>query len=133
MSMTDNIADMLTRIRNAQKSKLVGMFVPHSKMKCSILEVLQEEGYISSYSVTGASEAIKNIEVKLKYSAQGRPAIQEIKRVSKPGKRMYTSVGSMQGHYSGMGIYILSTPKGVVSDREARRLGVGGEIICKVF
>ncbi len=133
MSMTDNIADMLTRIRNAQKSKLVSMFVPHSKMKCSILDVLQEEGYITSYDVTNISENIKGIEVNLKYSTQGRPAIQEIKRVSKPGKRMYSAVDSMQGHYSGMGIYILSTSKGVVSDREARRLGVGGEVICKVF
>jgi small subunit ribosomal protein S8 len=133
MSMTDNIADMLTRIRNAQKSKLVSMFVPHSKMKCSILDVLQEEGYISSYDLTDSTGVIKGIEVKLKYSTQGSPAIQEIKRVSKPGKRMYTAADAMQGHYSGMGIYILSTPKGVVSDREARRLGVGGEVICKVF
>jgi len=132
MSMTDNIADMLTRIRNAQKSKMVSMSVPHSKMKCSILDVLREEGYISSYSVADMGRNIKSIEVDLKYSARGNPAIQEIKRVSKPGKRTYTHAG-MQGHYNGMGIYILSTSKGVLSDRAAHALGIGGEVICKVF
>ncbi|MBP7189921.1 MAG: 30S ribosomal protein S8 [Rickettsiaceae bacterium] len=133
MSMTDNIADMLTRIRNAQKSKLVTMLVPHSKMKCAILDVLKEEGYIRSYDVLDVSSNIRTIEVSLKYSSYGKPAIQEIKRVSKPGKRSYSPAGEMQGHYNGMGIYILSTSKGVISDREARRLGVGGEVICKVF
>lgn len=133
MSMTDNIADMLTRIRNAQKSKLVTMLVPHSKMKCAILDVLKGEGYIKSYDVIESSPAMKDIEVSLKYSSHGKAAIQEIKRVSKPGKRAYSAAGDMQGHYNGMGIYILSTSKGVVSDREARRLGVGGEVICKVF
>lgn len=133
MSMTDNIADMLTRIRNAQKSRLVSMFVPHSKMKCSILDVLKEEGYIASYDVTEVSANIRGIEVSLKYSFQGKPAIQEIKRVSKPGKRIYSSAGTLQGHYNGMGIYILSTPKGILSDRDARKAGVGGEVICKVF
>lgn len=132
MSMTDNIADMLTRIRNAQKCKMVSAFVPHSKMKCSILDVLKEEGYIASYEITEISSNIKGIDVELKYSSKGVPAIREIKRVSKPGKRTYTHAG-MQGHYNGMGIYILSTSKGVVSDRAAHSLGVGGEIICKVF
>lgn len=133
MSMTDNIADMLTRIRNAQKSKMISMSVPHSKMKCAILDVLREEGYIKSYEVTNVALNIDEIEVGLKYSAQGKPVIQEIKRVSKPGKRAYSSASAMKGYYNGMGIYILSTPKGVLSDREARRLGVGGEVICKVF
>jgi small subunit ribosomal protein S8 len=101
-------------------------------MKCSILSVLQEEGYIASYKVTEVSSNIRGIEVDLKYSSRGTPAISEIKRVSKPGKRMYSSQ-SIPGHYNGMGIYILSTSKGIVSDREARVLGVGGEVICKVF
>ena len=133
MSMTDTVADMLTRIRNAQKSKLVSMFVPHSKMKCAILEVLKEEGYISSYSVGDTGAVSKEIEVCLKYSAQGKSAIQEIQKVSKPGKRMYSSIDILPGHYNGMGIYILSTSKGVLSDRQARQLRVGGEVICKVF
>jgi small subunit ribosomal protein S8 len=130
--MTDNIADMLTRIRNAQKSKMVSVFVPHSKMKCAILDVLKEEGYISSYTETAGASNIKGIEVDLKYSAQGKPVIQEIERVSKPGKRSYTHAG-IQGHYNGMGIYIISTSKGVLSDRAANALGIGGEVICKVF
>ena len=132
MSMTDNIADMLTRIRNAQKSKMITTFVPHSKMKCAILHVLQEEGYIASYDVTDMGSNIKGIEVSLKYSVKGVPAIREIKRVSKPGKRTYTHAG-LQGHYNGMGIHILSTSKGVVSDRAAHSMGIGGEVICKVF
>ncbi|MES2215023.1 MAG: 30S ribosomal protein S8 [Pseudomonadota bacterium] len=133
MSMTDTIADMLTRIRNAQKSKLVSMYVPHSKMKCDVLEVLREEGYISSYNIIDTEPKKSAIEVSLKYSAQGKPAIQEIQKVSKPGKRIYSSIGSLAGHYNGMGIYILSTSKGVLSDRQARQLCVGGEVICKVF
>lgn len=133
MSMTDNIADMLTRIRNAQKSKMISMFVPHSKMKCSILDVLKAEGYIKSYVVNNMSHNINEIEVTLKYSVSGKPVIQEIQRVSKPGKRAYSSSVAMKPYYNGMGIYILSTSKGVLSDRDARRLGVGGEVICKVF
>ena len=132
MSMTDNIADMLTRIRNAQKSKMVTAFVPHSKMKCAILDVLKEEGYIASYDVTDVSRNIKGIEVNLKYSTKGIAAIKAITRVSKPGKRAYTHAG-MQGHYNDMGIFILSTSKGVLSDRAAHALGIGGEVICKVF
>ncbi len=132
MSMTDNIADMLTRVRNAQKSKMVSMFVPHSKMKCAILDVLKEEGYILSYNIVDVSHNIKGIEIALKYSNRGLPAIKEIERVSKPGKRTYTHAG-MQGHYNGMGIYILSTSQGVLSDRAAHLLGIGGEVICKVF
>lgn len=133
MSMTDTIADMLTRIRNAQKSKMISMLVPHSKMKCAVLDVLQNEGYISSYIVTNIDQAKKNIEVSLKYSIHGKATIQEIHKVSKPGKRIYSSIDALPGNYNGMGIYILSTSKGVLSDRQARQLCVGGEIICKVF
>lgn len=133
MSMTDTIADMLTRIRNAQKSKLVTMLVPYSKMKCAILDVLKEEGYIASYSVIDTKQVKSTIEVCLKYSAQGKPAIQEIQKVSKPGKRIYSSIEALPGYYNGMGIYILSTSKGILSDRRAHQLCVGGEIICKVF
>lgn len=133
MSMTDSIADMLTRIRNAQKSRLVSMFVPHSKLKIAILEVLKEEGYVAAYNVVENKSNMRTIEVDLKYSVEGRPAIREIKKVSTPGKRIYSAVNDLADYYSGMGIYILSTSKGVISDRQARQLGIGGEVICKVF
>ena len=89
--------------------------------------------YISSFKVADVRKGIKSIEVKLKYSAKGDPAIKEIKKVSKPGRRVYSSVGDLPEYYSGMGVYILSTSNGVISDRKASALGVGGEVICKVF
>jgi small subunit ribosomal protein S8 len=133
MSMTDTIADMLTRIRNGQKTKLLFVDVPYSRTKCDILNVLQEEGYITGYTVNDVKKGIKNIQVRLKYSASGMPTIREITRVSKPGKRAYTAIEDLRGYYNGMGIYILSTSRGVISDRAARKDGVGGEVICKVF
>jgi small subunit ribosomal protein S8 len=132
MSMSDNIADMLTRIRNGQKSKLITISLPHSKMKRAILDVLKAEGYIKEYRVV-FEKNIGQIEVDLKYSVNGNPAVCEISKVSKPGKRIYSSISGLGGYYNNMGIYILSTSKGVISDRDAHRLGVGGEIICKVF
>lgn len=132
MSMTDPIADMLTRIRNGQKSKLINVDLPHSNLKCAVLEVLKEEGYIKEYKVVTDSN-ISHIEVELKYSISGNPAICNIQRVSKPSKRIYSSIDQLKGYYNNMGIYILSTSQGVVSDRKAHQLGVGGEIICKVF
>lgn len=132
MAMTDTIADMLTRIRNGQKSKLITVSLPHSKMKCAILDVLKDEGYINEYKVE-YEKNIGQIEVGLKYSRGGKPAICEIHRVSKPGKRIYSSIDRLKGYYNNMGIYILSTSKGIVSDREAHSSGVGGEVICKVF
>jgi len=131
--MTDTIADMLTRIRNGQKTKLLFVDVPYSRTKCDILNVLQEEGYITGYTVNDVKKGIKNIQVRLKYSASGMPTIREITRVSKPGKRAYTAIEDLRGYYNGMGIYILSTSRGVISDRAARKDGVGGEVICKVF
>lgn len=133
MSMTDPLADMLTRIRNGQKTKLLFVNVPYSVTKCDVLKVLQEEGYISGYSVRDVRAGIKEIEVKLKYASNGNPTIREITRVSKPGKRAYTAIQDLQGYYNGMGVYVLSTSHGVLSDREARAQNVGGEIICKVF
>lgn len=128
MSMTDNIADMLTRIRNAQKSKLLKVSMPASKLKCAVLEVLKNEGYVASYESKAGV-----IDVDLKYSRAGSPAICQIHKVSKPGKRIYSSISDLAGYYNNMGIYILSTSHGVMSDREARRLKIGGEVICKVF
>jgi small subunit ribosomal protein S8 len=130
--MTDSIADMLTRIRNAQSSKLISVSLPHSKLKCAILKVLQAEGYIKEYRVRHEDNK-GYIEIDLKYSLNGRPAICEIHKVSKPGKRIYSSIDKLKGYYNNMGIHILSTSKGVVSDREAHNYGVGGEIICRVF
>lgn len=132
MSMTDNIADMLTRIRNGQKSKLMNISLPCSKIKCAILDVLKKEGYIKEYVVVKDGN-ISNIEVDLKYSVNGKPAICEISRVSKPGKRIYSSIDKLKGYYNNMGIYILSTSRGVLSDREAHSHKIGGEVICKVF
>lgn len=130
MSMSDNIADMLTRIRNGQKSKLLNVALPISRLKCAILDVLKNEGYIVDYT-KNEKEGI--IDISLKYSRTGSPAICEIHRVSKPGKRMYSSIGDLPGYFNNMGIHILSTSHGVMSDREAKKLNVGGEVICKVF
>ncbi|HJD56418.1 MAG TPA: 30S ribosomal protein S8 [Rickettsia endosymbiont of Pyrocoelia pectoralis] len=132
MSMTDNVADMLTRIRNAYKSKLINVSFPSSKIKTSILDVLQKEGYIKSYTDI-KKDNINYTEVTLKYSVRGEASICEIHRVSKPGKRVYSAISDLKGYYNNMGIYILSTPSGVMSDREAHIKNVGGEIICKVF
>lgn len=132
MSMTDNVADMLTRIRNAYKSKLINVSFPSSKIKTSILDVLQKEGYIKDY-VTAQKNNISYTEVALKYSVNGDASICEIHRVSKPGKRVYSPIKDLKGYYNNMGIYILSTPYGVMSDREAHIKNVGGEVICKVF
>lgn len=130
MSMSDNIADMLTRIRNGQKSKLLNVALPLSKLKCSVLDVLKREGYILDY-IKNTDEGV--IDISLKYSRIGESAINEIHRVSKPGKRMYSSIKDLPGYFNNMGIHILSTSHGVISDREAKKLNVGGEVICKVF
>ncbi len=132
MTMSDPLADMLTRIRNGQKSKLISVMCPYSKMKESILKVLKEEGYIAGYSIE-KGESFDQLEIHLKFGVSGVGVINEITRVSKPGKRVTTAIDNLPHHYNGLGIYILSTSKGVVSDRSARTMGVGGEVICKVF
>lgn len=132
MSMQDTLGDMLTRIRNAQMAKLIKVNVLVSKMNMSVLSVLKEEGYIHQYNLT--SEVGKPyITVHLKYSVNGAPVIREIKRVSKPGKRVYGSIRRLPKHYNGLGVIVLSTSSGVKSDRSARLQNVGGEVICKVF
>lgn len=130
--MTDPLADMLTRIRNGQKSKLISVNCPHSVVKENVLRVLKSEGYISGYKVA-SNGSFKELEIDLKFMNTGKGVISEIKRVSKPGKRVTSSIKDLPLNYNGLGIYILSTSKGIVSDREARNLGVGGEVICKVF
>ncbi|MDC0864442.1 30S ribosomal protein S8 [Rickettsiaceae bacterium] len=130
MSMSDNVADMLTRIRNGQKSRLLNVALPLSKLKCTILDALKNEGYIVDYKKDIKSN---ELDVTLKYSSVGDPAICQIHRVSKPGKRAYSSIGDLPSYFNNMGIHILSTSQGVMSDREAKKRNIGGEVICKVF
>lgn len=130
MSMTDPIADMLTRIRNAQQANKVDVKMPSSKVKISIAEVLKEEGYITAYNVT--EEAGKaQLSVTLKYF-EGKPVIETINRVSRPGLRVYRSAGQLPKVIGGLGVAIVSTSKGVMADRKARALGQGGEVLCSV-
>ncbi|MDY7025074.1 MAG: 30S ribosomal protein S8 [Pseudomonadota bacterium] len=129
MSMQDTIADMLTRIRNGQMAKMESVDMPSSKFKCSIAKVLKQEGYITDYSVD--SEVKPTLTVKLKYY-QGKPVIDEIKRVSKSGLRIYKSVDELKPVKNGLGILIVSTDKGVMTDKQARKQNLGGEVLCLV-
>ena len=131
MSMTDPISDMLTRIRNAHMRNKNKVTVPPSKLRERVLEVLHKEGYIRGFAVI-EKDGKSEIEVELKYF-DGLPAIKEIDRVSKPGRRVYASVETLPSVFNGLGISILSTPKGVMSDQEARAQNVGGEVLCTVF
>lgn len=130
MAMSDPIADMLTRIRNAQQAEKVVVAMPSSKLKVAIAKVLKEEGYIDDFSVAG--EAAKPVlELALKYYA-GRPVIERIERVSRPGLRVYKGSGEIPKVMNGLGVAIVSTPKGVMTDRKARATNVGGEVLCYV-
>ena len=128
--MQDPIADMFTRIRNAQTARLQSVRMPSSKLKLSLCDVLKEEGYIASFSVEG--DAKPEILVVLKYH-DDRPVIEEIKRVSRPGLRIYKEADGIPKVRGGLGISIITTDKGVMTDRAARAAGVGGEVICTVF
>jgi small subunit ribosomal protein S8 len=132
MSIQDPLGDMLTRIRNAQQRGKSKVSCPASKMRSRVLDVLKQEGYIRDYATVQKGTAKAEIEIELKYF-DGTPVIKEIQRVSKPGRRIYASVGTLPTVYNGLGISILSTPKGVMSDNEARAQNVGGEVICTVF
>ncbi|MBA3032866.1 MAG: 30S ribosomal protein S8 [Gammaproteobacteria bacterium] len=130
MSMTDPVADMLTRIRNAQMAEKLGVSMPSSKLKQAIAQVLQDEGYIESFAVRDdAGKA--NLDIELKYYA-GRPVIERIERVSRPGLRIYRGMQDLPRVMNGLGIAIVSTPKGVMTDRKARSVNVGGEVLCIV-
>lgn len=129
--MTDPIADMLTRIRNANTTGMRRVAMPASRLKVRIAEVLKLEGYIDSYDVEKKG-AHSELTISLKYGPEGEQVIRQIDRVSKPGCRVYSGVRDLKPVLRGLGIQILSTPKGVVSDRAARDLGVGGEVLCKV-
>ena len=130
MSMTDPIADMLTRIRNAQMAEKVGVVMPSSKIKESIAGVLKDEGYIEGFVVRKSGEK-SELDIELKYYA-GRPVIERIERVSRPGLRVYRCKQDLPKVMNGLGIAIVSTPKGVMTDRKARSVNVGGEILCIV-
>jgi small subunit ribosomal protein S8 len=130
MSMSDPIADMLTRIRNAQMVEKVSVAMPSSKVKVAIAQVLKDEGYIDDFAVK-AEGAKSELNIALKYYA-GRPVIERLERVSKPGLRVYRGRNDIPQVMNGLGVAIVSTPKGVMTDRKARANGVGGEVICYV-
>ncbi len=131
MTMSDPLGDMLTRIRNAQQRGKSKVLAPASKFHATVLEVLKREGYIRNFRRVPASPG-ESLEIELKYH-EGAPVIREIARVSKPGRRGYSKIKDLRQIYSGLGIAILSTPRGVMSDAEARAANVGGEVLCRVF
>lgn len=132
MAMNDPIGDMLTRIRNAQMRRRPKVSTPASNMRGRVLDVLAEEGYIRGYSRVELKGAMAEFEIELKYY-NGQPAIKEITRVSKPGRRVYSPVKELPTVANGLGVAILSTPKGVMSDARAREENVGGEVLCNIF
>ena len=132
MTLADPISDMITRIRNAQLRELYHVKIPNSKFRAKILEVLKQEGYISNYKYLSDLNNKSSLIVDLKYY-KGSPVIKEIKRVSKPGRRIYAKASSILKIQNGLGLAIISTSKGIMSDNDARVKNVGGEIICRVF
>ena len=132
MSMTDPLGDMLTRIRNGQRAHKSTVVAPASKLRSNVLDVLKREGFIRDYSQAETRPGISEITIELKYY-EGDPVIREINRVSTPGRRVYSKIKDLSRVYNGLGISILSTPRGVMSDAEARDANVGGEVLCQVF
>lgn len=132
MSMSDPLSDMLTRIRNGQMAQKSAVKSPSSKLRKNVLEVLKREGYIRGYEQSNLRSGIDELSIELKYH-NGEPVIREVNRVSKPGRRVYAGVRELPHVYNGLGIAILSTPRGVLSDNEAREHHVGGEVLCTVF
>lgn len=132
MTMTDPLSDLLTRIRNGQQAKKSTVRSPASKLRASVLEVLKREGFIRGYSEREVRPGVSEMEIELKYH-EGQPVIREINRVSTPGRRVYSAIKDLPRVYDGLGISILSTPRGVLSDSEARDQNVGGEVLCQVF
>ena len=130
MSMQDTLADMFTRIRNGHMAEKTAVSMPSSKIKVSIAEVLKSEGYIADYAVEGEAKPLLTIELKY---FDGKPVIEEIKRVSRPGLRIYKATKELPTIAAGLGVAIVSTSKGMMTDRAARAAGIGGEIICTVF
>ena len=132
MAMSDPLGDMLTRIRNGQSARKSVVSSPSSRFRTNVLEVLKREGYIRNYSSVDVRPGIKELQIELKYH-DGQPVISEIQRVSRPGRRVYYGIRDLPRVYNGLGIAILSTPRGVLSDSKARTANVGGEVLCHVF
>jgi small subunit ribosomal protein S8 len=132
MTMSDPLGDMLTRIRNGQRARSSSVVSPASSVRANVLEVLRREGYIRGFSKADVRPGISEFTIELKYM-DGEPVIKEIARVSKPGRRIYSKIADLPKVYNGLGIAILSTPRGVMSDGEARAANVGGEVLCRVF
>ena len=132
MAFNDSLSDMFARIKNAHRANKVYTHCYSSKLNSNVLNVLKDEGYIRDFQKVEVREGISNIKIELKYHA-GTPVIKKIKRVSKPGIRVYSKIKELPKSYGGLGISILSTPKGVMSDNQARKNNVGGEILCEVF
>ena len=132
MSVNDPLGDMLTRIRNAQMRRKNKVTTPGSRLRAHVLDVLKDEGYIRGYATTEFGNGRTEFEIELKYF-EGEPVIREIQRVSKPGRRVYSAVDAMPRVANGLGITIISTPKGVMADHSAREQNVGGEVLCRVF
>jgi small subunit ribosomal protein S8 len=130
--MNDPLGDMLTRIRNAQMRRKNKVSTPGSRLRQHVLDVLKDEGYIRGYASTDYGNGRTEFEIELKYH-EGQPVIREIERVSKPGRRVYSAVTAMPRVANGLGITIVSTPKGVMADHSAREQNVGGEVLCRVF
>ncbi|MEM7443167.1 MAG: 30S ribosomal protein S8 [Pseudomonadota bacterium] len=132
MSLSDPVGDLLTRIRNGQRAGKSVVESPASNLRANVLEVLKREGYIRGYSKGEVRTGIANLQIELKYH-DGQPVIRRIDRVSTPGRRVYSKIKDLPTYYNGLGIRILSTPRGVMSDVEARAANVGGEVLCEVF
>lgn len=132
MAINDPVSDLITRIRNGQLRGLSKVTTPASKLRGRLLDVLKSEGYIRGYAEVEHKGAAREYEIELKYH-EGRPVIRELTRVSKPGRRVYNSVSELKPYRGGLGISIISTPQGVMSDADAREKNVGGEVLCQVF
>ncbi|MDG2242036.1 MAG: 30S ribosomal protein S8 [Alphaproteobacteria bacterium] len=132
MALSDPIGDTLTRIRNGQRARKNAVTAPASKLRENLLDVLQREGYIRGFERYNVRPGIDELRIELKYN-EGEPVISKITRVSKPGRRIYSKIKDLPRVYNGLGISILSTPRGVMSDHEARDANVGGEVLCQVF
>ncbi|MEM6811596.1 MAG: 30S ribosomal protein S8 [Pseudomonadota bacterium] len=132
MSMSDPLGDMLARIKNAQSASLAVTTCPHSGVREAVCGVLKDEGFIRNFSVVDGENNKRFIEIELKYD-DGKPVIHELKRISKPGRRIYSKIKDLQPFHNGLGIKVISTPRGVMADYQARNENVGGEVLCQVY
>lgn len=132
MTMSDPIGDMLTRIRNGQKAQMKKITCPASSMRANVLKVLKDAGFIRDYREQAAETGHKELVIELKYDG-GQPVIRELRRISKPGRRVYSAAKEMPRFYNGLGLTVVSTPQGVMDDQQAREQNVGGEVLCQVF